>query len=817
MDKMKNWWHRNSLFCVLTLAVLLKIVVFQWTTFHSVPTLSLFTNPLSFLSFWLPKLAVAVFIGSFAYLSGKRWWSIVVVLILDAWIISNVIYYSANSLLLNGYAISIAGNLHGFESSVLMYLSSSVWVQVAITLAYIIALYKFVATNDEPRKVFFAVALLSSLLLSVLGGYALCRMYDNTGYIAMYQERQNPRAELIIPFYGDSFDANLFPTDYVRNHSIIMYLPIVAEQYVDILTSDESLNADVSFTSDEREYLNERLPSESKSVASRSCVLILVESLEDWAIHMKDDNGKAVAPNIQKMIGGANTLYCPKVKSQIQHGVSGDGQLIINTGLLPTVNAIACMEYGNNVYPNLASHYENSYVVNPSPGTWNQSVVTESYGYKQLIEPQAGMWSDDSVFVNMTQIVENTEYPFMLQALTINTHTPFQNSPKSLTFSKGTPTPLSNYLNCLHYTDSCFGFFMDYLEAANMLDSVTIVLTGDHTIFKRSLLGEFYPYVTNQGIEFYKDHTYCPLIIRSPLLEESTVYADECLQMDMFPTLLKVAGIEGYYWTGFGRNLLSPESDDGVSANFASTLSQKLIKTNWFANPVCHVNPDYGQHYIAHGGGRIGGHNYSNSKEAVLQSIDNGINFIELDLAMSSDGKLVYLHDWYGFNWMTTGEPREYVMSYEEYVKSKIFEQYTPITTEWLVQLYEEHPNLWLVTDKISTPEIIDQHFAKIKDRTLVECFSEADYLKLDSMGYKVMRSCWPPTKFAKLKHTLKENFGKHNDYPYNHYVCEVNANISSSKFDWVALYSVDTKAQADSIFAVNPKVHLVYVNSTGE
>ena len=84
-------------------------------------------------------------------------------------------------------------------------------------------------------------------------------------------------------------------------------------------------------------------------------------------------------------------------------------------------------------------------------------------------------------------------------------------------------------------------------------------------------------------------------------------------------------------------------------------------------------------------------------------------------------------------------------------------------------------------------------------------------------MGYKVMRSCWPPTKFAKLKHTLKENFGKHNDYPYNHYVCEVNANISSSKFDWVALYSVDTKAQADSIFAVNPKVHLVYVNSTGE
>ena len=812
----RHAWKPYLYFLLLSVTVLLKAVLFQYTTFHSIPLGSIITNPQSFFAFWLPKLAIALFIGSFAFVFTKRWWSVVVVIIGDLWIISNAIYYSANSLLLNAGAILIANNLHGFESSVLMYITSAVWLQLALTAAYCAMLYTLVKPQDCARMPWhFATGLLAGIVFSLLGGYSLCSMYNQTGYIAMYQERHNPRTELVIPFYGDSFDAGLFPTDYVRNHSIYMYLPMVASQIFDVLTKDDNTEVLTAFTADEVDFLSNNMPNDSVLRPKSSCVLILVESLEDWAIHMKDDDGNEVAPNFLRLLKSDNTAYFSKIKSQIQHGVSGDGQLIINTGLLPTENEIACMNYGGNTYPNFASHYDFSYIVNPSPDTWNQSEVTFSYGYKSLIEPQSGMWEDDSVFNSIINIVDTTQAPFMLQALTINTHTPFNRAKNGLNFSKGTPVPLVKYLNCLHYTDSCFGLLYDHLLTTGMLDSITLVVTGDHTIFKRSLLHEFYPYVTGQSIEFYEDRTYSPLIIRSQQINGAIVDADEHQQMDIFPTILSVLGLDEYYWHGFGAPLIGDAPCEGTDSAFASQLSEKLIKSNWFSNPVLKVSPEYGQHYIAHGGGRINGHNYSNSREAVMQSIKNGISFIELDLALTADNKLAFLHDWYGFNWMTTGTPVDFALTYNDYCSAKIFESLTPITTEWLLNIMAENPCLWIVTDKISDAGIIDKYFHEVKGRVIVECFAEEDYLALESKGYTVMRSLWPPNKFMRVKYDLISLFGGHDKYPYNHYVCGTDANLTADQFDWVALYSVDTRAQADSIFATNPKIHLIYVNDT--
>lgn len=48
---------------------------------------------------------------------------------------------------------------------------------------------------------------------------------------------------------------------------------------------------------------------------------------------------------------------------------------------------------------------------------------------------------------------------------------------------------------------------------------------------------------------------------------------------------------------------------------------------------------------IAHSGGGINGYVYTNSKEAILQSIASGYRVIEVDVSMTSDGVPVLSHD----------------------------------------------------------------------------------------------------------------------------------------------------------------------------
>jgi len=56
---------------------------------------------------------------------------------------------------------------------------------------------------------------------------------------------------------------------------------------------------------------------------------------------------------------------------------------------------------------------------------------------------------------------------------------------------------------------------------------------------------------------------------------------------------------------------------------------------------------------IAHAGGGINGLKYTNSLEAMEQSIEHGFKMVELDLLISSDGRIVAVHDWKTFHEMT--------------------------------------------------------------------------------------------------------------------------------------------------------------------
>ena len=147
------------------------------------------------------------------------------------------------------------------------------------------------------------------------------------------------------------------------------------------------------------------------------------------------------------------------------------------------------------------------------------------------------------------------------------------------------PLIMSAYLNCLHFTDSCIGELFHAVQTNEKLkDNTTIVISGDHTIF-RSVNEEFDVFAQKNGINMQTTKTFTPLIIYSPNISKNMQVTDTCYQMDIYPTIMHLIGCEDYYWKGFGVNLMDSiaRHNRPISEQEAYELSDKLIRSNYFA------------------------------------------------------------------------------------------------------------------------------------------------------------------------------------------------------------------------------------------
>lgn len=201
------------------------------------------------------------------------------------------------------------------------------------------------------------------------------------------------------------------------------------------------------------------------------------------------------------------------------------------------------------------------------------------------------------------------------------------------------------------------------------------------------------------------------------------------------------------------------------------------------------------QDYIAHAGGSVGTFCYSNSLEAVRSSLEQGVDFIELDLCLTSDAQLVAWHDW-AFEW--TGAP-----THDQFMGRRIYGLFTPIDFPRMDSILSTNPQLSLVTDKISDPVVIDKWLHKYKKRVWVECFNDKDYFALQKMGYHVLASKVPPYKTETCT-TIR-------CYTFNRFHCP---DLSQRDGDCFALFGGGiSKHDADSLFAIDPRIRFVYVD----
>lgn len=138
---------------------------------------------------------------------------------------------------------------------------------------------------------------------------------------------------------------------------------------------------------------------------------------------------------------------------------------------------------------------------------------------------------------------------------------------------------------------------------------------------------------------------------------------------------------------------------------------------------------------------------YSNSLEALLNSIANGYKFIELDLVVTTDHKIIAAHDWSYFRKSTdaVGANTTYEdlpLSHIDAMSRKIYQHLTVLDGAKIREIFLQHPNLYLVTDKIDDLDLLVSEFAPFLDRVIVEVFSVEKYQEALAKGIKYPALC---------------------------------------------------------------------------
>ncbi|MCS0827764.1 LTA synthase family protein [Cytobacillus firmus] len=290
----------------------------------------------------------------------------------------------------------------------------------------------------------------------------------------------------------------------------------------------------------------------------KNLIVIQAESLNTFPIGL-NINDQEITPNIDSLIESSS--YYPNTYLQIGRGNTSDAEFVANNSMYPIAAKGVYQTYPDNKYLSLPvalnkMGYSTSATHGNSADFWNRQEAYREQGYDQFYHinhPEIdrsnilGMGiSDESIFNQMADLYKEMEKPFYNFIVTLSVHRPFELPIEQQYLdlpAEFKDTPTGNYLQSVHYFDRALGSFIEELKEENLWDETLFVMYGDHYGLVPKNEGEIKKLL---GVTFdEKERFRIPLIIHHPDQQTSQVNTITASQMDIYPTISTLLGIEG--------------------------------------------------------------------------------------------------------------------------------------------------------------------------------------------------------------------------------------------------------------------------------
>lgn len=144
---------------------------------------------------------------------------------------------------------------------------------------------------------------------------------------------------------------------------------------------------------------------------------------------------------------------------------------------------------------------------------------------------------------------------------------------------------------------------------------------------------------------------------------------------------------------------------------------------------------------VAHGCGAIQGDTVTNSQEALEQAIANGFRYIEVDMALTSDGHIAMLHDWESSASYYLGLGQNKAVSFAQYQQCRVLNRYTPLTMDTLARILQEHGDVRIITDtkedNLAILTKIQKDYPQIVGQIIPQIYQYDQYDAVKALGYE--------------------------------------------------------------------------------
>lgn len=574
-------WNRETTVlwgCAFGKLILFDIIWCLQTTFTSFSLPEVYVN----------SILVALILLLPLMLTGKRWTEYLLLFIMDGLLISNLMYSRTYNSAIPLESYLLAGNLSDFTASVVDSMRLIDILLPLSTIASILYIYNKVkkhpagnallAQTTKPSYGLRLKQYLCTLLMVFL--VSAIQVMTRGGWQQAFARLQNANYyTCAVPMY--TIFGNLI---HQGTQTQAPFTPQMKAE-IDAWQKQQSPYTALPDSIDKKKTL----------------VVIFCESLESWVINKKVE-GKEITPNLNAAIADSHTLYAPYVLTQVKGGRSIDGQLLVNTGLLPLMNGCYAMQCQNTTYPSLAKALKEQYQAKSylmtvdKPVTWNQEVVAHNFGIDTLFCNDS--WVNDEKVgsrkklgdvsfmkqivkkLKSSSILSNGQSTF-LQIVTYSGHNPFvlPDNLKRIHFKGSYPEKMRDYMTMANYTDHGLGILLRYLKSRPDYKDMMIVLVGDH----EGLAADRKPICASPAAKgIVSDKQFTPfIVVNAPV---GGIYNKVLGQVDQYPTILNLMHLDHYAWKGMGQSILDPKKQpaavgsDNMNVETTGNVSNQEIK-----------------------------------------------------------------------------------------------------------------------------------------------------------------------------------------------------------------------------------------------